>query len=156
MSKLDRLLARLPDGSLMAGEKAYGRTLRVIGDHPIGRRVIAKTHQQMARAIATVLKAAELQGDLSAVELSKKTMEKFFAPLLDVVEESGDTYTFTFSRCPYSLQNGELALCHAIMNLEEELVHELGGELLIEKRLAGGDGHCRFSVQLKRYHNPAE
>ncbi len=150
MAKLDRLFGRLPSGALLSAERVYGRALRVLGDHPIGHQVIAESHRQMGRAIAAFARATKLTSDVNAVEAAKKTMEKFFSPLLDVVAESEDAFTFTFSRCPYSLENGETPLCHAIMNLEEELVRELGGSLEIEKRIADGDGHCRFTVRLQR------
>jgi hypothetical protein len=33
------------------------------------------------------------------------------------------------------------------MNLEEELMRQLGGELIIEERIAEGAARCRFTVR---------
>jgi hypothetical protein len=74
-------------------------------------------------------------------------MEKFFLPIFDSNGEESGSWTFTLRECPYRLTRGEYGpLCHAIMNLEQQLVRELGGELRIETRIAEGASVCRFTV----------
>ena len=152
-SALDRLFRLLPDGALAAAERVYGALLLRVADHGPGRFLVAAGHRLLARGLGRVAGVTGLSGELPPVELAHRTMKKFFLPILDEPEArpspEDTSWTFSFKACPYGLAGGgaDRDMCHAIMNLEEELMRQVGGELVIEQRIAEGAPMCRFTVR---------
>ncbi len=63
----------------------------------------------------------------------------------------GDEKSFRMEveRCPYGFCKPEaFGVCDAAMDLDRTYIRLLGGELVIEERLAGGSDKCRFTVRL--------
>jgi hypothetical protein len=152
MTSFERLLRHVPDDALMRAERLYGAALERTASHPVGRVVVRVAHRAAAKGLGKVARATGFTGDLPPVAVAKKTMTKFFLPILDedwpAPRGSSEPWTFEFTSCPYGLTaKSDGRLCHAIMNLEEELVRQLGGELVIEERIAEGASRCRFTVK---------
>lgn len=143
MAAIDRLIELLPDGLLMRVERAYGLVLKRTADHRLGYAAIQAAHRVLGRAIGATVKAP----GVTPVAVAKQTMEKFFLPILQPAGADDRDYTFEFGACPYGLEAGSKDLCHAIMSLEEEIVGTIGGELVIESRIAEGAPTCRFTVR---------
>jgi hypothetical protein len=148
MDRIDRVFALLPDRTLMRAEAAYGAFLKRAANHRIGRVLVRISHRALARVTGRVLRLTRATEGQAPAKVAKRTMEKFFLPILEPLREDDASFSFEFHECPYGLKNGaEPELCHAIMNLEEELMKELGGRLVIEERIAEGAPRCRFTVK---------
>ncbi|MHB8875703.1 MAG: hypothetical protein ACYC8T_18615 [Myxococcaceae bacterium] len=152
MSKLRALYERIPAGALMSAERLYGWALKRVADHFVGHRLVSAAHGGAGKALGVVATRAGLRQGEDAVSAARLTMETYFAPILTAGEDGKDgDWSFEFTRCPYGLTgSAEGPLCHAIMRLEEGLVRELGGELIIEERIAEGAERCRFRVRNQR------
>jgi len=147
MAAIDRLLDLLPDPILMRVERAYGATLARLADHRAGHRGVEAAHRLLGKAIGVIARSPAVAGGRGPEQVARRTMEKFFLPILEPLPAAAGGYAFEFTRCPYGLGPGTGALCHAIMNLEEEIVRSMGGELIIEARIAEGAPRCRFTVR---------
>jgi len=132
----------------MRAERFYGALLIRAANHRAGRWLVARAHENAGRAVGAVVdKLVDDRED--ALGISRHTMERYFLPILESdSRDDAEGWSFELTRCPYGLTDAsEGPLCHAIMKLEESIVHELGGELLIEARIAEGAERCRFRVR---------
>lgn len=147
MSKLENVYNAIPSDIVMKAMPAYGTLLNMVGGSEAGRKIIETAHRMAGKTVSGLAKITGATEDREAVEIITEFVEKFF-PDITEFQEKGDELAFTFSECPYgycSDDQGEL--CRATMNLEEEAIAQLGGELIIEERIAEGASQCRFRVK---------
>lgn len=146
MSKLESIYNVIPSEALMKVMPMYGSLLNMAGGSEVGQKVIETVHKMAGKTAAGLAKMTGVTEDREAVEITREFLEKFFADITEY-EEDGEELAFSFSECPYGYCSEDQGdLCRATMNLEEEAIAQLGGELIIEERIAEGAERCKFRV----------
>jgi hypothetical protein len=147
MAKMEMLFSFLPSGMVMDIQNYYGNLLKLTSRHPLGCQVVKNLHAMLGRFLGMSARAAHLDEGRDAVDLSSRTMKKFFEPIMTVEKEGDGELVFSFIECPYALADEQdTELCYAVMNFEIELVRALGGKLTILERIPEGAPRCRFQV----------
>lgn len=146
--KVEDLCSLLPRSAIVRLMEAEGPALRTAANHKLGHLVLRRvTHGGFGRLGAWAARAAGLIEGRRPVELSLSVLRYFFEPLLEVAKVTEMEASFYLSRCPYGWRDaGDLPLCDAVMELERELVHGIGGRLVIEERIPAGARKCRFAL----------
>lgn len=148
MSKMSDLYEKMPQNAVMDAMGAYGKMLMSVGNNDMGRQVVELMHRGVGKTIGAITKLTDASESRDAVEVAKEFMEYFFYSIMDVEQESAEELVVTMSECPYGYCDNEHSdLCRATMNLEEEMIDQLGGELVIEESIAEGASKCRFRIR---------
>lgn len=146
MSKLENIYNVIPSEMLMKVMPMYGSLLNMAGSSEMGQKVIETVHRMAGKTGAGLAKITGVTENRDAVELTREFLDKFFADITEY-EDDDNELVFSFSECPYGFCSDEQGeLCRATMNLEEEAIAQLGGELYIEERIAEGAERCKFRV----------
>ncbi len=148
MSKMEILLGPVPDDLLMNVMNRYGGLLKTLARSPHACDVVRLVHLWLGKLTAAAAGVTGIYDGRDAVEISRLMMDKFFSSIMEVERAGEREWTFSFSKCPYGIEGEEdHELCHAVMNLEHEIVRGLGGTLDILERIPEGASRCRFTVR---------
>lgn len=148
MSKMSDLYEKTPRNAVMDAMGAYGKILMSVGNNDMGRQLVELMHRGIGKTIGGITKLTDAAESRETVEVVKEFMEYFFYSIIAVEEESTEELVVTMSECPYGYCGEEHSdLCRATMNLEQEMIDQLGGELIIEESIAEGANKCRFRIR---------
>jgi len=150
MSKMGDLYEKLPDDGVMNVMNAYGNLLSSVANNAAGCGIVELAHRAVGGLFSDTVKLLKLDEDRGPLDVGREFIEKFFGTIVESVSEDSEEWVFTLERCPYGFcEEGQLDLCRAAMNFEEEAIRRLGGELVIEERITEGASKCR--LKLKNY-----
>lgn len=146
----------LPRGSIYYCMALGGPVLKKIANHGPGHFFIRNvSHGALGRILAGSGRVTGLLKGRNSVGLTISTLRYFFKPVFEVEKVNKDEIIFFLTRCPYGFHTKEDALlCDAVMQFERNLVHGIGGTLIIEETIPKGASKCKFTVKNNKSARP--
>jgi hypothetical protein len=147
MKKTTSLYRKMPDGLVLLLLQPMGAAARGLANHSPGRALIDWSLPLLGRAMVGMGRKTNLFEKRGCVDIAGETVRKFFAPGLEIVEDTPARFEYTLEKCPYKLHSaGQLELCHSMMKWDEALVAALGGRMEIIDRIPEGKPLCRMRI----------
>ncbi len=147
MHKTTELYGKMPDGLLLLLLQPMGIAARGIANNSLGRFLIDRSFPLLGKAMVYLGRKTNFLEQRSCVDIANETVGKFFAPGLQIVEDTPSRFEYTLEKCPYKLHAaGHLELCHSMMKWDEALIAALGGKMEIIDRIPEGKPFCRMRI----------
>ncbi len=147
MHKTTKLYKITPDGLVLLLLKPMGLAARSLGNNFLGRFFIGKSYPLMGKTMVYLGRKANFVEQRSAVDIARETIVKFFAPDIQIVEDTVSCFDYTLKKCPYALHSAKhLELCHKMMKWDQSMVAALGGKMEIIDRMPEGKPLCRMRI----------
>lgn len=128
---------------------AIGRFLSRIGRNPLGRFIIANFTTRLAAYLIVRFRILGIEkgGDMIDVAYQWHKLGTFLKVPAEVESATPDRVVITHSECTMGFTTRDAKVCRASMNMDREIIRQLGGKLTVEQTIAAGAPKCRHIIE---------